>query len=308
VLTNPDWQETSRADVKGALQSGLNELRLDAHNNGGAAALLAVLEIETAEGKKITVETGEGWEFTPDKGTDFKPAVIIAKLGAAPWGDVLTREGRAKGKAGKAAKPLVNEPATEPKDIVALPGFKVELLYTVPKVEQGSWVSMTVDPQGRIICCDQYGGLYRITAPPLGSSEKSKIEVIPSDIGGAHGLLYANHALYIMNNEHAHARLQAGHLAHEGHGRRPVRHGGITCAPSRAAASTARTPCSSRRTARASISTVATTPSCRTIGKSPAPPGASGAKTTSSRACGTRMDTRVASSRRAATLRRRTST
>ena len=40
-------------------------------------------------------------------------------------------------------------------------GFQVELLYSVPKETQGSWVAMTVDPRGRIIAADQYGRLYR---------------------------------------------------------------------------------------------------------------------------------------------------
>ena len=29
--------------------------------------------------------------------------------------------------------------------------FKAELLYSVPKDKQGSWINMTVDPKGRLI-------------------------------------------------------------------------------------------------------------------------------------------------------------
>ena len=47
--------------------------------------------------------------------------------------------------------------------------FKVELLYTVPKDVEGSWVAMCVDPKGRLIVSDQYGKLYRLTTPPLGT-------------------------------------------------------------------------------------------------------------------------------------------
>jgi hypothetical protein len=56
--------------------------------------------------------------------------------------------------------------ATAASDIQVAPGFKVELLYAVPKADQGSWVALTVDPKGRIIASDQYGGLYRINVPP----------------------------------------------------------------------------------------------------------------------------------------------
>ena len=54
------------------------------------------------------------------------------------------------------------------------PAFKVELLYSVPKDEQGSWVSLTSDDKGRLIASDQYGGLYRIT--PGKDAETTKIE------------------------------------------------------------------------------------------------------------------------------------
>ena len=90
------------------------------------------------------------------------------------------------------------------------PDFKAELLYTVPKAEQGSWVSMTVDNKGRLITCDQNGGLYRVTVPPIGTSEGAKVEPLKmpngndgKPLGGAHGLLYAFGSLYLMNSEMA---------------------------------------------------------------------------------------------------------
>ncbi len=90
------------------------------------------------------------------------------------------------------------------------PDFKAELLYNVPKETQGSWVSMTVDKKGRLIVCDQYGGLYRVTVPVIGTSEGTTVEPLKTPngnngkpLGGAHGLLYAFDSLYLMNNEMA---------------------------------------------------------------------------------------------------------
>lgn len=85
--------------------------------------------------------------------------------------------------------------------ITAPEGFRVELLYTVPKAEQGSWVSMTVDNKGRLLCGDQYGGIYRLSPPPVGSGQTAKVEKLPTNIGGAHGLLYAHNSLYVMLDE-----------------------------------------------------------------------------------------------------------
>ncbi|MEZ6103388.1 MAG: family 16 glycoside hydrolase [Pirellulaceae bacterium] len=79
-------------------------------------------------------------------------------------------------------------------------GFKVERLYSVPFDQQGSWVSLTLDNLGRLIASDQYGKLYRVTPPPVGTDDKTKVEPIDLDIGSAQGLLYAFNSLYVMVN------------------------------------------------------------------------------------------------------------
>ncbi|MCS7271145.1 MAG: c-type cytochrome, partial [Gemmataceae bacterium] len=91
-------------------------------------------------------------------------------------------------------------PATDPKTMKVAKGFRVELLYSVPKNEQGSWVCMCVDPKGRLIVSDQYGPLYRVTPPPIGQSEGTKVEKIPAPIGSAQGLLWAFDSLYVVVN------------------------------------------------------------------------------------------------------------
>jgi putative heme-binding domain-containing protein len=80
-------------------------------------------------------------------------------------------------------------------------GFRVELLYTVPKNEQGTWVCICVDPKGRLIASDQNGRLYRITPPTInGRPTDTKVELLPVDLGEAHGLCWANNALYVVVN------------------------------------------------------------------------------------------------------------
>src|SRR5262249_2116279 len=100
--------------------------------------------------------------------------------------------------AGKFKKPT----ATPIELIKAKKDFRVELLYSVPKTTQGSWVSMCVDPKGRLITSDQFGKLYRITPPPLGGNDNAtKVEELPVDLGEAHGLVWAHDSLYVVNNE-----------------------------------------------------------------------------------------------------------
>ena len=89
-------------------------------------------------------------------------------------------------------------------------GFTAEHLYSPSESKEGSWVSMTFDDKGRMICSDQYGQLFRLTIPAIGAAnvkpevEKLKIgigaNIDTTGMGYAHGLLYAFNSLYVMIN------------------------------------------------------------------------------------------------------------
>ena len=80
-------------------------------------------------------------------------------------------------------------------------GFAVELVYSVPREAEGSWVSMTVDPKNRLIVSDQYGKLFRVTPSALGASPAdTKVEAIDVPLGEAQGLLWAFDSLYVVVN------------------------------------------------------------------------------------------------------------
>src|SRR5262245_19905138 len=91
--------------------------------------------------------------------------------------------------------------ATPAERIKAAKGFQVELLYSVPKETQGSWVNLIMDPKGRLIVSDQYGKLYRVVLPPItGKNQDLKIDPIDAPIGEAQGLLWAFDSLYVVVN------------------------------------------------------------------------------------------------------------
>lgn len=99
------------------------------------------------------------------------------------------------------------------------PGFRAEHLYSPSENEDGSWVSMAFDDQGRMIASDQFGALYRIELPPIGADTTVKAKVEKLRIGEDHtesadtaktqvgmgyaqGLLWAFNSLYVMINNH----------------------------------------------------------------------------------------------------------
>ncbi|MEM6363931.1 MAG: L-sorbosone dehydrogenase [Planctomycetota bacterium] len=84
-----------------------------------------------------------------------------------------------------------------PPDAFSVPdGFAVELVHEVEADAQGSWVSLTVDPSGRLIACDQEGGLFRIDL----QGPTARVEPLAIDLAGAQGLLCAFGSLYANVN------------------------------------------------------------------------------------------------------------
>ncbi len=75
-------------------------------------------------------------------------------------------------------------------------GFSVELVHQVDATNEGSWVSLTVDPKGRLIACDQNGGLFRIDV----ATEPATVEKLDIEFTGAQGLLCAFGSLYANVN------------------------------------------------------------------------------------------------------------
>jgi putative heme-binding domain-containing protein len=131
---------------------------------------------------------------------------VIRFLFAAAFILLLTSDCPADDKAAtnnKGAPNQLKRPSATPAAALKVTkDFKAELLYSVPKDAQGSWVNMCVDPKGRLIVSDQYGPLYRITPTPVGAtSPKTKVEKLDLPLGEAHGLLWAFDSLYVVVNE-----------------------------------------------------------------------------------------------------------
>ncbi len=204
LVESAGWDQVASLDIASKLARGRNVFAIRGKNGTSAAGVLLKLDVETDRQGAKSVITDESWQ-TAGRATqgwqnlnfdapNWKPAVSVGALGAAPWTKV-----NAELLAG-----LVNlrEPTATPIENIVLPkGFRAELLYTVPKDEQGSWVNMCVDPQGRLIVSDQYGKLYRVTLPHLVEGlDELKIEPIDVEIGEAQGLLWAFDSLYVMVN------------------------------------------------------------------------------------------------------------
>jgi len=97
--------------------------------------------------------------------------------------------------------------ATGVENITALPGFKVELIRSA-QTNEGSWVAMAFDPQGRVIIAREDRGLLRMTLTTNRASV-ARVEIINTNLLECRGLLFAHDALYAnANNSKALVRLR----------------------------------------------------------------------------------------------------
>jgi putative heme-binding domain-containing protein len=113
-------------------------------------------------------------------------------------------KGKGKPKRADAVGPAIGaNVATPVSNIKTLPDFKVELLYSVPGGEQGSWVNLCTDDKGRIYASDQYGGLYRFPVPAAGQLlNPADVQKLPTEIRAVNGMLFAFGALYVGVNDY----------------------------------------------------------------------------------------------------------
>ncbi|QDU25782.1 Cytochrome c [Anatilimnocola aggregata] len=194
------WEQPVSENVLKHLTKGKNIVALRCRNEGGPAGMLGELVVKYKDGSTQRVPTDRSW-FSASEPSDgwqqltfddkaWKPAQSLGKLGIAPWAAI----------AWAGARPATQQ-ATAPTAIQTLPSFEVELVYSVPKGEQGSWVSMTVDTKGRLITSDQGGSLYRVT--PGQTSDETKVEKLSVPIGQAQGLLCVQDKLYVVVNGNA---------------------------------------------------------------------------------------------------------
>ena len=155
VVSSDEWQEPVEADVERLIKPGRNELVAEVTNQGSAAGFILKLALKQPDGAVRYVISDASWTAAPRLDSrNAGHARVIAPLGQGPWGDAFNRPASLNAKRGVFEVP---------------PGFRVERLFTVPRDELGSWVSLTVDRKGRLIVSDEGNhGLARITPAPLG--------------------------------------------------------------------------------------------------------------------------------------------
>ncbi len=187
IGSSDTWQSPVEVDLSRYLIEGENVLIAEVENQGGASGFVCKLILGEGD-ERTNIVSGDIWEVATSRDAEEWEAVrVVASHGDAPWGNILAT--------------VAMESGVPRNTFELLPGFQVEHLFTVPKEELGSWVNITVDPQGRLIVSDQGDlGLCRVTPSPIGSDEPTLVEHVDIGITAAQGLLFAFDSLYVSVN------------------------------------------------------------------------------------------------------------
>ncbi|MBK7874938.1 MAG: DUF1080 domain-containing protein [Planctomycetes bacterium] len=239
VATDDEWESPIDVDVADHLHAGANELALVAKNDGGPAGVWCELVVDGERGRLLRLVTDASWSASTLADVAaydaWTPSAFDARaagsahaeheLGQGDWGTTGLAGDLAALAGAAAATTNAPEPVEERAasgDTLTLPeGFRAELLYSVPKAREGSWVSLCTDDRGRLYASDQDGSIYRITPPPIArdatdassktdtnaraangaAANTTLVERVPVELGHAHGLLWAFDALYVVVGE-----------------------------------------------------------------------------------------------------------
>lgn len=180
VLAHEGWGDAGFKDVTKLFNKdapgGKHVIAIEAKNSGedNPAGVLMDLQftsgwrnawnIPTDGSWQASTKAADGWQKVGFKAEGWVAPEVIAELEGGPWKLTPSKLLAAGGLKTPTATPIEN--------LKIAKGFQVELLYSVPKDQEGSWVNMCVDPKGRLIVSDQYGGLYRVTPPALSKSRE----------------------------------------------------------------------------------------------------------------------------------------
>lgn len=196
-LTDLEWEEARTTWGEIAVGRNVEGGRLSVHGKpvarGIGAHAWSLISYRVPEGaERFRARAGLDTQGT-EEGCGSTVRVLV--LSERPDLDVFDREREPEPDAARVYPALPGE------RIRTLPGFRAELVYSVPLRTQGSWVSLAVDDRGRLIASAQHRGLYRVTLPEDGQDlSRVRVEPIAVDVGMAQGLLWAFDGLYAMVN------------------------------------------------------------------------------------------------------------
>jgi putative heme-binding domain-containing protein len=203
----PAFHPRSQFDVTRHLGAKGGLLVLSGTGVPGPSAVALRLEVMFKDGSRKVIVSDHSWRGErPDSDASaligkLPPAATFGPLDAYPWGpdvgDITItpldnyEQWRLAQNAGE---------GTAASAFRTRPGFTIERLRSAAK-DEDSWISLTFDPQGRVLIAKEKQGLLRMTLAEDRNSV-ARVEAIHDTLAEVRGLAFLEGALYANGNEH----------------------------------------------------------------------------------------------------------
>jgi putative heme-binding domain-containing protein len=198
IVSVEPFSPTVDLDVTALLRGGENRIAILAQPSGGPAAVALSLSLTLNDGSSTTLLSDGQWRASRGSG-QAAPAVPLGAVEPALWGFGSRPATIDPFDNYEQWRQAIGTPATANQAAFwTAPGFAISLVRQA-QPDEGSWVSMAFDPQGRLTIAREDQGLLRMTLNPTRNSIE-RVEAINSDLKECRGLLYAYDALYASAN------------------------------------------------------------------------------------------------------------
>lgn len=207
ALTLEPFSPTTEFDVTSWMRRGKNTLVVVTTRAAGPPAVALSLSIAEQGDRRMSIVSDGTWS-----GASAEPGVIIPDVRPVRTLGAVRPELWGIGRRPAVTSPFENyeqwkhtQSSSARKDkapkFYAAPGFEITLVRKALP-EEGSWISMAFDPQGRLTVSREDRGLLQMT---LAEDHKSvtKVEPVKLEVDEVRGMVYADGLLYLnANNSH----------------------------------------------------------------------------------------------------------
>lgn len=193
MVEHGPYDQVARFDITSTLKPGKNRIEARGVATSGPSAFFAALEISFANGRQRRIVSDASWTARPGK---LQPRGLVDRrllLERARQIGVTATDNYEQWKRAIDAKA-----GTNPASFVTRPGVQVKLVRS-SRSQEGSWVSLTFDDQGRAIIAMEKQGLWRFTLDG-DSGEVDRVERINDSLKECRGLQFIDGVLYANAN------------------------------------------------------------------------------------------------------------
>ncbi len=188
------YSTIQRIELDQRLHSGDHELVVEGQGIDGPSAMFLELKLSHFDRNPRMVVSSSDWHCDGD--------ADVKDFGAIDERWIVSEDRRvginAVDNYEQWKQALGANEGADPASFWVAPGFEIQLVRSATEAED-SWVSLAIDPHGRLIVAKEQTGLLRMTLSPEGD-EVTQVESVDETLKECRGLVFIGNDLYVNAN------------------------------------------------------------------------------------------------------------